>query len=297
MPIDLPQIRAVVAAARLGSFSRAADALNITQSALSRRIADIEAELNIVLFTRRARGVEPTDACHIFVRHAESALASLEKCRRAIEESEDLRNRAICLGVLENLLDDRLISACRQVMSQFASSEITFRPRVYSDEVSADLLTTATKFGLRYGRATEPHLDSQWIADDPISVVCSRDHPLARKASVTLEDLEQARWIGNAAQVDEPTAQNSEFPGAFQYGWTPFKTVPVFARLKLVSAGFGIGMVRKSFLGENARVYDLCELRIPILLSLPVFFVERSGDDLRPPEKELRESICASFQT
>lgn len=296
MTLDLPRIRAVVAAARLGSFTRAADALGMTQSAFSRRIADVEAELDTILFTRRARGVEPTDACRAFLRHGESALASVEKCRQAVTEAEDLRDREISLGVLENLVDDRLVAACRHVMAQFAGSEIGFRPRVYSNEISADVLSTATRFGLRYGRADDPQLHSHWLADDPVSVVCSRDHPLAGKASVTLEDLEQARWIGNATPADPSWTQHSDFPGAFQYGWTPFKTVPIFARLKLIGAGFGLGMVRRAFLRENGGLHHLHELRIPILLSLPIFLVERRDDELRPAETALRDTITMRFQ-
>lgn len=72
---------------------------------------------------------------------------------------------------------------------------------------------------------------------------------------------------------------HSDFPGAFQYGWTPFKTVPIFARLKLIGAGFGLGMVRSALLRENSSMHHLHELRIPILLSNNVV-------SLRPAEFE-----------
>src|SRR5262245_44673577 len=91
MPLELANLRAVLTAARLGSFSRAAEALNITQPALSRGIAEAESALEVQLFERRPRGVQATEACLAFIGHAETALNSIENGREAVRETENLR--------------------------------------------------------------------------------------------------------------------------------------------------------------------------------------------------------------
>jgi len=86
----LSALRAFEASARRGSFSRAAEELNITHGSICRHIAALEAQLNRRLFVRHARGVTPTGAARHFeavVREAlESLAAGLVEARAGIEE-------------------------------------------------------------------------------------------------------------------------------------------------------------------------------------------------------------------
>src|SRR5687768_16416348 len=108
MALGIPELRSISLAARLGSLSRTADALNITQSALSRRIAEAERSLGITLFDRLPRGVKPTEACLAFLQHAEIALTSINEGREAALDVQKRRMQAISIGVLEVLCDEML---------------------------------------------------------------------------------------------------------------------------------------------------------------------------------------------
>ena len=67
MPLELRHMRHVIALAEHGSFARAATALGLSQSALSRSIQSVEREVGSSLFVRTANGVEPTDSGRVFV--------------------------------------------------------------------------------------------------------------------------------------------------------------------------------------------------------------------------------------
>ncbi|WP_432831435.1 LysR family transcriptional regulator [Dactylosporangium sp. CA-092794] len=95
LDFDLRQLRYLVAVADEGSFTQAADLLGVTQSALSRSVATLEATLGVALFERLARGVVPTAAGEVMVceartivRRAETAVA---RARRAAVEKPPIR--------------------------------------------------------------------------------------------------------------------------------------------------------------------------------------------------------------
>jgi DNA-binding transcriptional LysR family regulator len=84
--ISLREVEMVLRVAELGSISRAAQALNIVQPALSRHIQKIEAALGAALFLRLPRGVRPTPAGQAFLEHGRRMLREMQRAREAIAE-------------------------------------------------------------------------------------------------------------------------------------------------------------------------------------------------------------------
>jgi len=83
--VELRQLEYFVAVARHGQFTRAADALWITQSALSQQVRRLEAELGVALLRRTPRGAELTAAGEDLLTHAEAVLAELARAREQLD--------------------------------------------------------------------------------------------------------------------------------------------------------------------------------------------------------------------
>src|SRR6478736_3773962 len=81
----------VVEVARSGSIRKAAELLNLTPSAMNRRIQDLEAEVGTPLFERRPRGVKLTTAGEMFVRYARSQIAEADRMKSQVEDLRGLR--------------------------------------------------------------------------------------------------------------------------------------------------------------------------------------------------------------
>ncbi|MZG13310.1 LysR family transcriptional regulator, partial [Streptomyces sp. SID5914] len=77
--MDTEAVRSFVRAAELGQLRHAADELGVTQQAVSKRIAALERTLGVRLFTRTARGVEPTLDGQAFLPHARSVVAHADR--------------------------------------------------------------------------------------------------------------------------------------------------------------------------------------------------------------------------
>src|SRR4051794_3320156 len=82
--MDSDDLRTFLAISQNGGFSRAAETLNRSQPAISRRIALLEAELGAALFERAAGGVVLSQAGEVLLPHAEKALAALEDANAAL---------------------------------------------------------------------------------------------------------------------------------------------------------------------------------------------------------------------
>jgi DNA-binding transcriptional LysR family regulator len=78
LPSSTASLRVLLAVAEHGTASRAAKAVNLTQSAVSKHLRALEETMGAVFFTRGSRGFVPTEAGRIYIKHARSALAELE---------------------------------------------------------------------------------------------------------------------------------------------------------------------------------------------------------------------------
>jgi DNA-binding transcriptional LysR family regulator len=97
--IDLRLLRHAQALAEHGSFSRAAEALDIAQPSLSRGIKDLEAHVGLLLFNRSRSGHEPTDFGRVFLQHAADVLAKVGDLEREVALAKGLGTGELSVGM------------------------------------------------------------------------------------------------------------------------------------------------------------------------------------------------------
>ena len=99
MTLGLRQLRYFLAIADAGALSRAAENLNVAQSALSHHVAEIERTLGVKLFERKARGVSLTAAGHRLHEHASAILSALSKAEEDVRTFTDAVSGPVSLGL------------------------------------------------------------------------------------------------------------------------------------------------------------------------------------------------------
>ena len=87
--MDWDKLRIFHAAAQAGSFTHAGEALNMSQSAISRQVSALEQELGVPLFHRHARGLLLTEQGELLYRTATDVLMKLESVRSRLSDSKD----------------------------------------------------------------------------------------------------------------------------------------------------------------------------------------------------------------
>ena len=186
----LRHLRYVDEVARTGSMRRAAERLNVTASALNRRIRDIEEELGTPLFERLARGVRLNAAGEILVHHIRRQLADVDRMRSRIEDLAALRRGTVSIASSQAVAYRFLPAEIAAYRAQFP--QVTFRVDV-RDHLSAvvALETYEADLALVFGPQTRPSVEALIAVPQRLVAVMPAGHPLARHETVRLRDLVQ----------------------------------------------------------------------------------------------------------
>lgn len=171
------------------SFSQAARAKFITQSAMSHLIKGLEDEMGVKLFTRYPKTVEPTPAGRLFYFHAR---AILEQYRQMEEEVLSLSNRvkgplllAASPTVAAHLLPQVLYDFSRRYPEVHINLSVG-----NTEEIIAKVRSGEEDMGIVEGKIKEESgVWAEKIAEDEIVVIASDANPLAKKRAVTALDL------------------------------------------------------------------------------------------------------------
>jgi len=203
--MDLDTIARFIAVVDNGSFAAAARSLDITPQALSTSIAKLEQELNLVLFDRERGGItRPTELAHALLPHARF-LAAAE--RRAVEEVHavrDARSGWVRLGIGEGMagaIAARAISHLRRDAPDVRIAVV--EGYVHSllerlDHGELDLIAGAPDST----RVRRRDLKQTFLYVAKDVMVARRQHPLAGRRKVTLEDMQNYTWMLPYARSD-----------------------------------------------------------------------------------------------
>lgn len=205
--LELRHLRTCVAVAASGSLGRAAEALSLTQPALSRQVRELEYDVGVALFERESRGVRPTVAGEHFVEDCRELLAIVDRIPREVERAERaVAQRCLC-GVVPNAVVDRLAASVTDEMERR-----TPRVRIGLRPIATPFQPDALREGeidIAIGHAypvparERPGITVHRIGDDRLGVaLLAVGHPLARSASLGLGDLADIPflWVSRAFQ-------------------------------------------------------------------------------------------------
>lgn len=246
-PFELNQLRYFVAVAEELNFRRAARRLNITQPPLSRHISLLEDAIGVRLFDRTNRSVRLTAAGERFLFDAIDILKRSEAAALFARQTERGESGSLVLGFVPSATLDvipRIVLRARQEMPGLS---LTLREMMSFEQVEG-LMAGSLEIGLTRLPSRTPNLILRKVWSEPFVLAIPRDHPLATKPDLVVEDLEGVDFIGYSTER-----------GGFLYevlhgylnsvGVTPrivFSVSQGRTILSLVAAGVGVGLVPRS---------------------------------------------------
>ncbi|MGY3410837.1 DNA-binding transcriptional LysR family regulator [Bradyrhizobium sp. GM5.1] len=134
--MNLTALRYFVAVVEAGSIREASEGLHVAQSAVSRQIQTLEHSFGTPLLTRMARGVEPTLAGQVLLRHARDGLAAIAQARDDITALQGLRKGEVRIATIEpfatEVLADLLVRFRRRYPVKLCSTYGSATPGRYS---------------------------------------------------------------------------------------------------------------------------------------------------------------------
>jgi DNA-binding transcriptional LysR family regulator len=195
--LTMAELRALASVKAAGTLSGAADLLGVTQPTLSQHIRDIEAKLDMRLFDRHRRGIEPTAAGSIMLRFAESLQSDLGRAAEELSIVAREDRRPIRIGSMP-IASGGLMAVA---MGQFASDARNLTSIVMQEGPREVLLEH-----LRHGRidlfvgrlppeAECTGFEREQLFLDTLIVVASSNHELASRKRITADILQSQRWV------------------------------------------------------------------------------------------------------
>lgn len=269
----LKNLRHVVAAAEAGSFHKAADHLGTVQSALSRRIAEVEQALGGPVFRRTASGVTLTEAGRSLSDDADRLLDELE---RMIRRFELLNGGEVSpLRVAFNgpaMMQPALPLALQAFRQAHPKVDLALSPMLSQAQYPL-IESGAIDVGIAFDLGLAPSLASRTLARDRLALALPAHHPLAVRRDLRIADLEGAEVIGmerpHSARLAELAQDQLHKAGVAVR--TVFTAATTETALSLVAAGLGVAFINRSQSGReppSVVVRDVIGFDVPLPLCL-----------------------------
>jgi len=189
-------LRVFEAAARLGSFARAADELDISAGAVSQHIRALEDFAGQPLFRRLGRGVQLTDAGQATLVHATTAMAEVLQAGRAMRTS--LRGQRISISTAPSFASKWLIPRLSQFQDMHPGADV----RVSADMELTDFAGSDIDLAIRYGPGGYEGLQYERLMSESVVVVCS---PRLLAQAGAVDDLAGLPLIHDDTAERDPT--------------------------------------------------------------------------------------------
>ena len=186
--MEMQQLRYVVAVARTGNFSRAAEQCHVAQPSLSQQIQKLEDELGERLFDRLKREVKLTPHGEAFLRRAIRILEEVDAAKREATDARDLLRGTLTVGVLPTIAPYLLPEALAEFTGKFPGVAV-----VVQEDTTARLLKLAHGYEIDFALASQPIQDGRLVVKELFSeellLALPPGHPLIRKRTVAAADL------------------------------------------------------------------------------------------------------------
>jgi DNA-binding transcriptional LysR family regulator len=187
--MDNQNLKAFITVANSGSFSESAEQLHLTQSAISKRIAQLEHQIGKKLFDRIARQVTLTEAGTELLPRAQRILQEYENALQAINDLSGEASGTLRLAISHHLGLHRLPPVLKQFAQKYP--KVTLDIEFMDSEKAYEQVLHGQSEVAVITLALESHhnIHSQKIWNDPLRFICAQDHPLATLTKPDLKDL------------------------------------------------------------------------------------------------------------
>ena len=276
MDMNLQKYMALVKTVEYGSFTKAAEMLNYSQSGISRMINDLEKEWKVTLLERGRSGVRPTSDGMKILPYAENVCREYEKLQMQVEELNGLRSGLIRIGAFSSVASQWLPNIIREFQKDYPNIDYELLLGDYS-EIEEWILEGRVDCGfLRLPVHAE--LEAIFLEQDRLLVVLPEGHRLAGCDKFPVNALAEEPFMllekGERAEVSEIFERCGLTPNVH------FTTWDDYAIMAMTESGLGISILPELILKRIPYRIIVKELEIPAYRSIGLALKEKKNASL-----------------
>ncbi|GGE86489.1 LysR family transcriptional regulator [Stappia taiwanensis] len=271
MPLDWDKLRIFHAAAQAGSFTHAGEALNMSQSAVSRQVSALEHDLKVPLFHRHARGLLLTEQGEVLYRTAREVLMKLEAAQTRLTDSREKPSGVLRITTTVGLGSTWLAQRLHEFIDLYPDMEL----RLIFDDEELDLGMREADAAIRLRQPTQPDLIQRKLFTVHFHLYAAPSYLKRFGAPKSVADLDSHRIITFGEQAppylrDMNWLETAGLP-AGQRRRSVLRINNVVAIKRAVQQGTGIAILPDYINEEGSGLVQLIpEAEVP---SFDTFFV------------------------
>ena len=258
--MDIQSIKAFITVSETGSFSRAAEALFLTQPAISKRIQALEHTLGITLFDRIGKSVRLTEAGHALLPSCRRILDEIAESQRIISNLRQSTSGILSLATSHHIGLHRLPPVLREFASSYPDVELKLSfmdseqacRQIINGTIEVAIITLPVEGNDR--------LELKPVWHDPLCIAVSRQHALASETSCTIKRLLKyaailpSRGTYTRQLIDDALGLDASVNTLLETHY--LETIKA-----MVKTGLGWSMLPQSMLDESLTALDIKQVR------------------------------------
>ncbi|PKA39516.1 LysR family transcriptional regulator [Rhizobium sullae] len=297
--LDIRQLSYFVAVAEEEHVGRAAERLHISQSPLSRQIAQLEEKLGLALFERSQQRLRLTVDGQTFLAETRAFLVHADRLEAMARRLGKGDEGGLCIGYLETAMHSGVLPNALKFLRETRPSVHVALYNYHSIEQLEGLRQRSLDIALvrEPPPSDDPDLECAQILHEPMLLALPDWHPLAAAGTINPSDLSAQKWIG-VVNKESPLKHDNFIAACAMAGFSPdvaMEATEPLAALELVGAGLGITMIQQSLRHQAPAGVVLREL---------VWFSYRTSlwaawhkINLRPLVSAFRKTLLTSVET
>jgi len=290
MKVDTLGVEAFVAIADHGGFHKAADALHLTQTALTRRLQNLESLLGVTLVERTTRSVALTPTGRDFLPQGRRLLAELTTALVEIRETGKARRGDVSIACVPSAGVQFLPKVIERYSDRYPDNRIKILDHA-SSAVADAVLRREAEFGINIAEPDRPELTSAPLLEDRFVLICRTDHPLAKRRTLSWRRLEAQRLVFAGAQSSNRPLLDHALAAAQVSLRSFYEVQRSSTALGLAAAGVAAAVVpRLALQPDTYPTLRIVSLTDPIV-SRKLVLISRRKAQLSPAARALHEMI------
>jgi len=257
--MNLQKYLAFVKTVEYGSFTKAAEILNYTQSGVSRMVADLESEWGITLLERNKSGIKPTSDGVKLLPYAQHLCSDYEKLKMQIDDLNGLQSGLIRIGTFSSVATHWLPNIIKAFQKDYPNIDYELLLGDYT-EIEEWIHTGRVDCGfLRL--PTRPSFESIYLEEDRLMAILPENHPLKDCEKFPVKALCEEPFMllekGAKAEISEIFERHHLTPNV------KFTTWDDYAVMSMVESGLGIAILPELILKRVPYRIIAKELDVP----------------------------------
>lgn len=192
--VDVHQLRVFLAVAQNLGFTRAAERLGMTQSAVSHQIANLESAMGCALLVRQPRAVSLTDAGQVMAQQARKVLAAMEEAQAAVRQAARPNLGRLRIGASSSACQHLIPEALREFRESFPDYTLSITPGD-TPLINELLLEGSLDLGVVIKSERQRKLEYHDLFTDDLLFLVSPLHPWARAGRVNRSEMAGQRMV------------------------------------------------------------------------------------------------------